>query len=99
MSQDLTEKKRHLEALEVFLKSPAHIGYVIAIEHEIQETTDSILAIVPDTLQDYAEELQLRGELRCLRQSLTRFEDARVNLKDRIDEIAEAELENATQVK
>jgi hypothetical protein len=99
MSQNLKEKSEHLEALEAFLKSPAHIGYVIAIKQEIQEVTDSILAITPDTLMDYAEEMQLRGELRLLRMEIQRFEDARVNLKARIDEIAETELENATIVK
>jgi hypothetical protein len=99
MSQDLKEKREHLEALETFIKSPAHIGYVTAISCEIREISDSILAITPDTLMDYAEEMQLRGELRCLKQSLTKFEDARVSLKDRIDEIAEAELQNANIVK
>lgn len=99
MSQDVREMREHLEALETFIASPAHMGYVTAVSHEIREAQDSILAIVPDTLQDYAEEMQLRGELRCLQQSLTKFEDARVSLKARIDETVEAELENATMVK
>jgi hypothetical protein len=96
---DLQEKKKHLEALEEFLASPAHIGYVVAIEHEIREITDSIIAITPDNLADYAEEMQLRGELRLLKTEVQRFEDARTSLKARIDEIAETELESATQVR
>ena len=81
------------------MKSPAHEGYVAALTEEIEQTRSCILAITPDSLSNFVEECQLRGELRVLEQELTRFEVASVNLETRIDEMAEVELENATQPK
>ena len=97
MSERLEDLRRHYDALRAFVNSPAHAGYQEAIHSEIQATKDAILAITPDSLPNFIEECQLRGELRLLEQELSRFEVASVNLETRIDEMAEAELENATQ--
>jgi hypothetical protein len=99
MSLELEERKRHLKSLEDFLASPAHTAYKVAIEKEIYDTQLAIIAITPDSLRDFVQECQLRGELRLLENEFRRFEDARVSLKARIDEMAEAELQNATQQK
>jgi hypothetical protein len=99
MSQDLEDKKQHLKALEEFIKSPAHEGYLMAVEKEIDDTRNAIVAITPDSLSNFVEELQLRGELRCLESRLTMFGEARVALSDRIDEMVEAELTDATNTK
>jgi crotonobetainyl-CoA:carnitine CoA-transferase CaiB-like acyl-CoA transferase len=99
MSAEVEQKKKHLAALETFLQSPAHVGYVAAIKREIQETKDAIVAIVPDNQKDFVELCQQKGALRLLESELTRFEDARVSLGSRIDAMVEAELENATETK
>ncbi|SRR6266446_2991357 len=99
MSQELEDKRKHLVALEDFIKSPAFAGYKWAIEHEIQATKDAIVSIIPDSDSNFVELCQQQGELRCLESRLTMFEDARVNLKRRIDEIVEENLQNATETK
>ena len=99
MSQELQDKKKHLERLEVFLQSPAHKGYKDAVLFDIEATKAGILAVEPITVGDSAEHFKLRGELRLLEQMLTTFEDARVTLKKRIDEIVERTIENATEQK
>jgi len=99
MSQEVEEKRKHLAALEAFLASPAHIGYVISVEAEIQANKDAQVAITPDSISNFVELCQQKGELRCLESRLTMFEDARVNLERRIDEMVEVELQNATETK
>jgi hypothetical protein len=99
MSQELEEKRKHLAALEAFLASPAHERYQAAIRVEIQANKDAQVAITPDSIANFVELCQQKGELRLLEQELTRFEDARVSLGHRIDEMAEAELQNATETK
>jgi hypothetical protein len=96
---ELEHKRGHLAALEAFIASPAHAGYIAAIEREIEETKNAIVAIVPDSIENFVELCQQKGELRLLESELTRFEDARVSLGSRIDAIVEAELENATETK
>lgn len=99
MSQEIEEKREHLEALKAFLRSSAYIGYLTAIQTEINENCAAQVAIIPDNLADIVELIKLKGEHRCLTESLTRFEDARTRLSDRIDEMVEAELESATTSK
>lgn len=99
MSQELIDKRKHLEALEAFVRSPAHQGYISAVCAEIEANKEAQVAIVPDSIANFVELCQQKGELRCLESRLTMFEDARVSLERRIDEIAEAELENATETK
>jgi len=99
MSQEIEAKKKHLAAIDAFIASPAYPAYVAAVGLEIKQTKESIVAITPDSISNFVEEIQLRGELRCLESRLTMFEDARVSLNDRIDEMVEAELQNATETK
>lgn len=99
MSDELKKKREHLASLEDFLQSPAFTGYKAAIKYDIETTKSEIIAIEPLGLGDMIEEFKLRGELRCLEQMQTIFEDARVNLKNRVDELAEAEIQSATETK
>lgn len=96
---DVTEKKKHLEALEAFLASPAHIGFVAAREHDIRILKDAILAVEPVDRESEIEGFKLRGELRYAEQMVKTFEDARVSLKDRIDEMVERELQERVNTK
>ena len=93
MSQDVEDKKKHLEALEEFLRSPAHAGFVAATLHEIKGLQEAIVLLDPDTPETVAESFKLRGELRYAERMVTTFEDARVSLKERIDEMVERQLE------
>ena len=93
MSQELENKKKHLQVLEDFLKSPAHKGFVAAREYDIKTLKDAILVVEPVDLATEIEGFKLRGELRYAKQMVETFEDARVTLKDRIDEMVEAELQ------
>ena len=96
---ELEQKNEHLEALDAFLGGPAHAGYKAATQWEIDEVRKQIINVEPITEVDRAEHFKLHGELRCLEQKLTTFEDARVTLKKRIDEIVERTIENATEQK
>ena len=99
MSEELKKKQEHLASLEDFLQSPAFLGYKAAIKFDIAATKEAILAIEPLDIRDMIEEFKLRGELRCLEQMQTIFEDARVNLKSQIDELADVEIQSATETK
>ena len=99
MSAELTAMEKHLESLEAFLASPAFVGYQAAVAKEIQDTETAIIMVDPVDRQTEIENLKLRGELRCLHTRVTLFEDARVTLKNRIDEQAERETQNAGNVK
>jgi hypothetical protein len=95
----LSEKQKHLEALEAFLDSPAHNGFVVARAHDIQLLKESILMVEPEDRASEIEGFKLRGELRYAEQMVKTFEDARVSLKDRIDEMVERELEERVNTK
>jgi hypothetical protein len=99
VSEELTKKRKHLEALDAFLVSPAHEGYKIAIQAEIEANKDAQVAITPDSIRDFVELCQQKGELRLLESELTRFEDARAVLGNRIDEMVEAELSSSSETK
>lgn len=99
MSAEVEQKRKHLAALNAFIASPAHTGYVTATVLEIQHAKDAIVAIIPDNDKDFVELCQQKGELRLLESRLTMFEDARVSLERRIDEMVEEELQNATETK
>lgn len=99
MSLDIQLRREHLASLDAFLKSPAFEGYRNAVQVELELNAAAQVAIVPDSLANIVELLQLKGEHRCLTERLTMFEDARVSLSDRIDEMVEAELLNATTTK
>jgi hypothetical protein len=99
MSEELKKKQEHLASLEDFLQSPAFLGFKVGVQEDIKLTRDAIVSIDPLRLEDFVEELKLRGELRVLEQLENVFEVARETLKSRIDEMVEVELENATNRK
>lgn len=92
-------KQRHLESLESFLGSPAHLGFVAARRSEIKSTEEAIVLLDPIERKDEIEGLKLRGELRLLIELVETFEDARVALKARIEELLERENQNAENTK
>ena len=97
--RDIDKKREHLRALDDFLASDAFVGHQAAVRQEIRDNEQSQIAIVPDSLRNIVELLQLKGEHRCLTERLTVVEDARVSLSARIDAMVEAELQNASEVK
>lgn len=99
MSQEIEDKKKHLVALEVFLASPAHKGFVAAREHDVRMLEEAILTVEPEDRETEIEGFKLRGELRYAKQMVKTFEDARVSLKERIDEMVERELQERANIK
>ena len=99
MSQEVEAKRKHLAAIDAFIESPAYTGYLAARKQELRDNEDAQVAIVPDSLSNIIELIQLKGEHRYLESTITMFEDARVSLGRRIDEMVEAELQNATERK
>ena len=99
MSAELTAMEKHLESLDAFLASPAFVGYQAAVTKEIKDTEDAIIMVDPIDRATEIESYKLRGELRCLNSRIKLFEDARVTLKNRIDLLAETELQNAGDTK
>ena len=93
MSQSVEEKKKHLEALEKFIESPAHAGFVTARNRDIEMLKEAILTVEPIDRESEIEGFKLRGELRYAEQMVETFEDARVSLKERIDEMVERQLQ------
>jgi len=93
MSQDIEDKKKHLVALEAFIASPAHAGFVTAREYDVKTLHDAILMVEPEDRKTEIEGFKLRGELRYAETMVKTFEDARVSLKARIDELVELELQ------
>jgi hypothetical protein len=98
MSKEIEDKKKHLAALEEFISSPAHHGFLLARGHDITELKDAIL-VEPIDRESEIEGFKLRGELRYAQQMIKTFEDARVSLKDRIDEMVERELQERVNTK
>lgn len=99
MSEEVETKKKHLAAIDAFVASPAYEGYLAARRLELKDNAEAQVAIVPDSLSDLVELIQLKGERRYIEATLTMFEDARVSLERRIDEMVEAELQNANERK
>jgi hypothetical protein len=99
MSLEVDKKKLHLQALKSFMASPAYMGYLDGINADIALNEKAQVDMPLTKIEDLVELLQLKGEHRCLEQSRTLFEDARANLSKRIDDMVEAELQNADQTK
>lgn len=96
---ELDSKKKHLVALEAFVDSAAHKGFIAAREYDIRTIKDAILMVDPVDRSDEIEGFKLRGELRYAEQMVKTFEDALVNLKVRVDELVERQLEQRDQTK
>lgn len=94
--ESIMAMRDHLKALVAFIGSVAHKKYKQATAVEIETTRTACLIVEPVTDEDTAEHFKLKGELRCLEQRLTMFEDARVTLEDRIDKAVEKEQQQNT---
>jgi hypothetical protein len=98
VSEKLTEEmmrlKKHKDALEAFIKGPAHSGYVEARKEELRLVKETIIDIDPMRREDEIEHYKLRGEMRVLQGLVGVFEDALEEVKDRIEEL---ELEGSVQ--
>ena len=93
------ELQQHLAALEAFIASPAHEGYVIARRQEINDIQQRILMTPPITEQQRSMALIAFGELDSQEEMVKTFEDARLTLKARIDKEIERENEQAATAK
>jgi hypothetical protein len=91
MTEELQRLQKHLEALEAFVASPAHDGYVAARAAEISLLESQIIEDDPIDRKTEIESFKQRGELRCLRQMITIFEDGLIDLKTRIEDELERE--------
>ncbi len=96
ISEEQSVAKTHLAELESFLLSPVHVRYRLACEAEIKEWEQLILATDPVTREDEILILKSRGELNVLRSLPTRFENARDELKARVNELVERDNETST---
>lgn len=91
MTERYLKLKKHLEALETFIASPAYVGYLAAREREIKNLEAALLDCEPLDRAGEIESYKQRGERRCLQQMLLIFEDARADLKDEIEDELESE--------
>lgn len=103
MSEEILERKdvleKHLKALDAFSASDVYVGYLAARNAEIEGLQNLILITLPNTPENIALILGWHGELTSQTQMKQTFEQARVELKARIDETVERETENATNKK
>jgi hypothetical protein len=83
--------QEHLKAVELFIDSIGHKGYVEGMELEIQQVKDAIILNEPIDKASEIEGYKMRGDLRTLEQKKTLFEDVRLTLKQRIEEMLERE--------
>lgn len=91
------EQQKHLAELEAFLAGRVYKYYVLAREVEIKATEFAIIVTDPVNRETEIESFKLRGELRNLEAMKIVFEDARVDLKARIEEMLEKEKQNASR--
>jgi hypothetical protein len=99
MNDEIKRLEEHLAALDAFIASPAHAGYLLARDAEISELEQRILSTPPISQDTIAVVLQAFGELDCQKEMKTTFTEARVTLKGRIDEEIERDNQNATTTK
>lgn len=99
MTDEIKKLEEHLLALDAFIVSPAHSGYLIARDLEISDIEQRILSTPPISQDAIAVALMAFGELDCQKEMKTTFTDARVTLKGRIDEEIERDNQNATTTK
>lgn len=99
MSAEVEKLQKHLEALEAFMASEAHIGYLSARDEEIRLIEQRILMTPPITEMDRAVVLLAHGELDSQTEMKKTFEDARTTLKKRIDDLVESENSGESETK
>jgi hypothetical protein len=83
----LPKLKLHLAALEAFIDSPAHEGYLEGCKTEIAQVEYEIASFEPCNQDQFLELAKLYGMRRALLPLPNRFQDARDILKSRIDEV------------
>lgn len=99
MSPEVSQMTGHLNALNGFIVSDTHKNFVNARLAEIAEVKKRILVLRPDTQLNISLQLQAFGELDCLEEMLTTFEDAAFTLRERISEVTEKESKTGTTTK
>lgn len=99
MSPEVSKLTGHLNALNGFIVSDTHKNFVNARLAEIVEVKRRILGLPPDDQKTIAVINQAHGELGCLEEMLTTFEDAATKLKARISETTERENKSGTTIK
>ncbi len=91
------QKRKHLEELEVFLKGEVYKGWQSARKAALTQVEEDIIEN-PLTTREY--ELALykdKGKRELLLDLENQFEDVRVTLKDRLDELDELLQPNSPQ--
>jgi len=91
MTEELMKLRKHRDALEAFIKGPAHAGFVAARQEELRLVERTILDIDPLRHEDEVEQYKLRGEKRLLEGLLDVFPDALEELRDRISDLEDEE--------
>jgi hypothetical protein len=99
MTDELKKLESRLVELDKFIASSEHAAYKSARETEISDGRSRILMTPPINEQNIATVLMSHGELDCLESMLTCFEDARVQLKQKIDEMVDRENQDAGNTK
>jgi uncharacterized protein YneF (UPF0154 family) len=96
MTDEIKRLEEHLTALDAFIVSPAHAGYLLARDAEISDIEQRILSTPPISQDAIAVVLMAFGELDCQKEMKQTFEDARATLKARLDEAIDRDNESAT---
>lgn len=96
MTAEREKFETHLAQLDAFLASDAYVGYLSARDEEIRTIENRILMTPPITEINRADVLLAHGELDSQRDMKKTFEDARVTLKKRIDDLVEKENSGET---
>lgn len=99
MSPEVEKMTKHLHLLQEFTTSSTHTNFVSARRAEIESVKNRILTLRPDTQLNIGLQLQAFGELDCLEEMVTTFEDAVLTLKDRISKKTDLEHEEDTTQK
>jgi hypothetical protein len=95
LTEQLMKLRKHRDALEAFIKGPAHAGYVSARQEELRVVERTILDIDPMRREDEIEQYKLRGEKRCLESLIEVFPNALLELKEMIDDLEGEDLSEA----
>lgn len=99
MSPEVTKMTEHLNLLHMFIASDTHRNYVNARLAETAEVKKRILTLRPENQLNIALQLEAFGELDCLEEMTTTFEDAALALKDRISKTTDLENQSGTTTK
>lgn len=93
----LDKAQKHLAALETFMRGPAYVGFQYGVSKEIEGVNYDLLEQPVKDICGLVSLFELRGARRVLIESSQRFEDARVALTAKIDEMVDQENQNTTR--